>query len=353
MKKKDTPSEPVDSIEDDIKAIIDEKEVIEPTDEAETNEDELPEEKASEETEEVDETGDDSEADKTGDKDAEESEEGSDEASSEGDLEDSEGEGDNKLEAPEHWAAPDREVFNEQTPKAQEWLLKRHKEMEGNLTRKSQDFATDKRQLDAITDALRPHEAEFAQAGLDHAGAVRQLASWHNSLRTGGKAAILQLAGMYNIDMSEEVQEIDPSLAAIKQELSVLRNQTTQQQATAQQEKQDQLFRVIKAFESETDGNGLKHPHFAALEEDLVKIFNNAATLGKPIELSDAYKQALIFRPDLTPLKKEAVKVADNKADQLEKVKKAKKAATGIKSSGATKQKRADLSLEEEIASHM
>ncbi len=254
-----------------------------------------------------------------------------------------------KLEAPEHWSAPDRETFNEQEPKAQEWLLKRHKEMEGNMTRKSQEFAAAKRQSDAVDDALAPYKSEFSAAGLDNAGAVRQLAHWHDSLKTGGKEAILQLAGMYNIDMSEEDEYIDPNLAAIKKQLSDMQNLTAQQQQAAQREQRNQLERVIDEFATETDETGkLKHPHLNMLQEDIIMFLGRDETKN----LSNAYKNAVLIHPEITS-PKTTVSSGVVKEDQALKVKKAKKAALGIKSSGATKRKRVEMTLEEEIAAQM
>ena len=355
MAKDNQEIDPVDSIENDIQAAID------------SNSEEIIDEQTVTGVEEVDGDGDqdgqpgrddenteekdDSEAESAEDESIEDESGESEEEDGDGIVEDAEqddGTGGDKLEAPEHWAADDREVFIKQTKESQEWLLKRHREMEGAMTRKSQEFAAAKRQSDAVDDALSPYRQEFAAAGLDSAGAVRQLAHWHDSLKTGGKAAILQLASMYDIDLAEEDEYVDPHLASIKQELSSLKQMTAQQQQAAQREQQNQLERVIDGFVTETDETGtLKHPHFNVLHEDIIKMFN----AGMAKDLPDAYNKALALRPDLTPTKPVVNPVT--KEDQALKVKKAKKAATGIKSSGATKVKRAELTLEEEIAAQM
>ncbi len=360
---KDTDKDQPVSIEDEIASIIDSgetEEVIDDEDKESTrqaDDDSAPElgdnlDRGDAEEEGGEEEGIDTlEADDSTDEPSEDVESDTDnDAGIEGDGEDVSEASENKLEAPEHWAATDRETFNEQTPKAQEWLLKRHKDMEGNMTRKAQEFASEKRQYDAIQDSLNPHRQEFAAAGLDDAGAVRQLASWHTALKSGGKEALLQLASTYNIDLSDnEDQYDDPALTGIKKELSDLKNLTARNEATAQQEKQNQIHQVIEAFQSETDETGApKHPHFEVLSDDITRLFN----AGIATNLEDGYNKALMFRPDLT-VRKEPVKITDRKADQAEKVRKAKKAATGIKSSGASKQKRADMTLEEEIAANL
>ena len=346
MSKDSQDNDPVESIEDEINAIIDsgEEEVIDdqPVDEVEEVNDGSEEQPSEEDDEPSEEAEDDTGSDETTD-----TEPSEDEEDIQGDA--TEAGDEPKLEAPEHWAASDREVFNSQTKESQEFLLKRHREMEGAMTRKSQELSSKTRQFDAVEDALSPYRAEFSAAGLDSAGAVRQLASWHDSLKTGGRDAILKLASIYQIDMTEEDQEyIDPALSTIKNELSELKHLTAQQQQAAQREQQSQLERVIDSFVTETDEGGKpKHPHFNALHDDIVKLFN----AGMVKDLADAYNKALALRPDLTPAKPEPAPVT--KIDQALKVKKAKKAATGIKSSGATKRKRAEMSLEEEIAANL
>jgi len=355
MAKKDTVEKQPVSVEEEIASLIEaaDEKVIE----------DEPKEVADEEKPEVPEPGDaedEPDEDNADEGDAEEPEDGADDPAGEpdtggtdtddADVSD-EPEPDPQLEAPEHWSASDREIFNNQPEAAKAFMLDRHKSMEGDYTRKSQEFASDKRQYDAITDSLAPYTAEFQQAGLDHAGAVRQLASWHDSLRSGGRAALLQLASMYNIDMSEaEDQEfLDPSVKALQNEVSQLRADSTRQTQAAQQEKQNQLLAVIQQFETETSDTGaLKHPHFKALQDDITRLFQS----GIAKDLPDAYSKALTFRPDLTARKEPAKTVS--KVDQAAKVKKAKKAATGVKSSGASsKVNKGAMSLEQEIASYI
>jgi hypothetical protein len=198
-----------------------------------------------------------------------------------------------------------------------------------------------------VTDALAPYQAEFSRAGLDEAGAVRKLAAVHQALKTDGKSAILNLAQTYGIDLNEESQEYtDPALRQVQSQLTDLQNQTARQEQAAQQDKQEALLSAIQTFEQETDGSGkLAHPHFKALQGDITALFR--AGLAK--DLSEGYGKALAMRPDLVVVPKTIPKV-----DRAEKVRRAKKAATGIKSSGAVGKNPAKvMTLEEEIASQI
>ena len=116
----------------------------------------------------------------------------------------------------------------------------------------------------------------------------------------------------------------------------------------AQRHEQDRLLAEIQAFENETGDDGkLVHPHFQTLKDDITKLFQ----AGMTSDLKDAYDKALRLRPDLAASQPKPVK---KDPDQAERVKRAKRAAAGVKSSGAVgKKPQRKQSLEEEIASLM
>ena len=219
MKKDTQEAEPVESIEASVSAALDAAEEIDDeTEEQETKAESTVTEDAEQTADEA--TGDaeqgvsdgdgDELAESEDDRELQADDETDDKVGDKSDgedgdednLADSEGEGADKLTAPEHWAAQDRELFNGQTREAKEWLLERHKSMEGDYTRKSQDIASDQRQFTAIKEALAPIEQDFASSGLDQAGAVRKLAAVHQALKTDGRSAIFNLAQTYGIDLS-------------------------------------------------------------------------------------------------------------------------------------------------------
>lgn len=334
MSKDTDENQPV-AIEDEIKSIIDE--AAKPD-----------EEKPEVDDEEIEDTGgEDTESDETADTGSDEDEEDLQEDVEEyGEPDEAE-----KLEAPEHWEASHREVFNSQTPEAQEFLLERHKSMEGVMTRKTQELASVSRQFDDIKNALAPYETEFRSKGLDHAGAVRALAAWDTKLRTGGKAAVLELAQAYGVDLDAEDEYIDPSVKAVQDQLRELQTHNAQAQHAAQQEQQNRVLNEMQSFQQETDASGkLLHPHYEALAGDMATLVLVERQKGNEIGLHGAYEKALLLRPDLSAPKPTPVE----KVNQAQKVRKAKKAATGIKSSGAVgKKARETMTLEEEIASHI
>ena len=67
--------------------------------------------------------------------------EGEETAELESTEEEGTGEESTGIEAPEHWAVEDREMFGKQTPEAQDWLLGIYKGMESAHTKRSQEIA--------------------------------------------------------------------------------------------------------------------------------------------------------------------------------------------------------------------
>jgi len=349
----DTAKEqPVESVEDLVSSAIDAAEEVEDETVDETAEAEEPEisEPEAVEEESTEDSGD-SDDEPPGDSDEPDGDDG-DAIAAESDDE-PEAELEAELEAPYHWPEADKETFAQQPREAQEYILRRSGEMEKHFTQKNQETSDIRRQYDSIRDSLAPYEQEFAKSGLDNAGAVRQLAHWHSSLKTDPNRAILELANMYGADLNaqEPDENIDPVLRQTQAQLNVVNQRLARQEQAAQQTQQNELYAKIQAFETQTDDKGqLLHPHFKALEETITGLFEAPDSI-RPQSLDEAYNKALLLHPGLSAPRPSPEVVP--KVNPAEKVKQAKKAATGVRSSGAVgKKERSKMTLEEEIASN-
>jgi len=268
-----------------------------------------------------------------------EEEESTEDALDEDPEEDSEEE--EALEPPQHWAADDRELFANLPKDGQEYLLRRHKDMEADYTRKTQEIALVRKKAEAFNEVFEPYRRELAINGLDEVSAVRQLLAIRDELRANPKATLTSLAKQYGVDFQQEEEHIDPSVAALKNELESIKQEQARRDYEAQQQTQSDLEKQVDSFQNEKDAQGnLKHPHFADLRVDMGRLIQS----GLAADMPEAYAKALAFRPELTPKK------AESKPDesQKEKVRKAKKAAAGVKSSGAAT-KAEPKSLREEL----
>lgn len=109
-----------------------------------------------------------------------------------------------EIEAPSHWASEDREVFKALDKKGQNFLLRRHREMEAGYTKKLQSHSEDVKIAESYRKKLTPHEGYIKQIGIDPMDAFEKLISAEIKLRTGSpqeKAALLQ-----NLDKQYGVQ---------------------------------------------------------------------------------------------------------------------------------------------------
>lgn len=264
---------------------------------------------------------------------------------------------------PEHWSREDREMFIQQTPEAQAFLLARHKSMESDYTRKRQKDAEDRRQHEAQVAYAQQNqqiwkdlERNFAAQGFDLTQGQRYVANIFNQYLQNPKETILQLAQVAGIEMpqpgtpasddpfGETAPSVDPR---VQQELAQARQlalQTAQRQQAIEQEQlkrqqneaYQQVQATIKAFAEEKTPTGeTKYPHFPALQKQMGTIMQ--ANGGLTME--QAYQLALNERPEL------------RKAETMaSKVRKAKQTAGGVRRSGSGGKAAADMSLSEELS---
>lgn len=254
------------------------------------------------------------------------------------------------IEAPQHWAPADRERFQNLPKEAQEFVLDRHKSMEADYTRKTQEIAAIRKRGEALDEVIAPYRSEFQLSGMDDTAAIRQLFSVHDYLKRDPNNAIQWLAQTYGADLNAPQQEVDPAVRQLEQRINQM-HQEQQSTLQAQQEQQQQaLVNQIKAFEEEKDeGGSLKHPHFQEVYDDMVALLQ----MGKSSDLEDAYNQAVAMNPNLhqaTLKQKEEQAKKQEKAEKAKQAKRAKKAASGVKSSGASVKKEQPQSLRDEIA---
>lgn len=233
------------------------------------------------------------------------------------------------LEAPQHWAVQDRESFATLSRQGQEFMLRRHKEMEADYTRKTQEVAAIRKKAEAISEVFEPHRQELALNGLDEVSAVRQLLAIRDELRADPKTTLLSLAQQFGVDLSTtEETDIDPSVLALRKELNDVKQEQARREQEAQQQSQQTLVQQVEDFAQAKDEKGeLKHPHFETIRTDMGRMIQS----GLAADMEEAYAKVLSLRPELAPppLKQEPG------PSKKERVKKAKKAAAGVRSSGA------------------
>lgn len=245
------------------------------------------------------------------------------------------------LEPPEHWSQDHRELFVNQPREVQEFLLDRHKAMEGDYTRKSQELAKYKKLGETLEESFSPYRQDFEMNGLDETGAVKQLLAVHDLLKRNPEEGLTWLAQQYNYQPSTDYEQdsgydeyADPETLALRRELNEIKTGLNQFQQAQQQQAQKEVINRFNSFQSQTDSTGnLAHPLYDDVKHTMAKLYQQGFT-----DLDQAYKMSVAASPDLQAKERE-IQAEYERKQKLKTVSNAKKAAQGVKStSGNTKQ---------------
>lgn len=203
------------------------------------------------------------------------------------------------LEAPKHWSKDDRALFASQSREAQEFLLRRHNEMQGDYTKKTQEVAE-------LRKAVEPYRPMLESMGLTEPQAIQQLLNAQYVLNTQPRQAVEKLAEAYlGADWrkqfsgeveDEDLEPTDPRVANLERTVKELESSLRSQQMAAQNEQVEAAKAAIEEFKAATDDAGQpKYPHFDALQERMGRLIS----AGVSSSLEEAYEAAVMADPEL------------------------------------------------------
>lgn len=205
-----------------------------------------------------------------------------------------------KLTAPEHWAAKDKELFNKQPAEVQQWALDRHKAMEGDHTQKSQAASEATKRYEPIEQVMAPFRPWAQSQGLSDAQLMSQWANAHRALLSGnGKEMLLATAQQYGIDLTGEAQPVDPQIQELNTVVRNLQGQIQQTQQTFIGQQQSTMEQQLDVFAKQADDQGaLLHPHFDTVMNDMVVLAQAERAQGRIPEIKDLYDKAVWMNPE-------------------------------------------------------
>lgn len=272
------------------------------------------------------------------------------------------------IEPESHWSDQDKQAFRSIPPEHRSWVMERYKRLEADNTKKSQEAASLrslKQNLDAV---FEPYRAEMQAQGLDEVQSVRTLLGIRDQLRRDPTAGLMWLANQFGVDLTKLATDPpDPTTLAVQQTESKLGGRLQQLEQQLQGDRMQHAFRMLDSFAQEKDANGLTHPHFEAVVNDMTQLMKSGMVpLG---DLNGAYQKALLLHPELTTPATQtasapatpasaapsAAQAPDPKKDALDKATeaaRAKKAAAGVSGSGNGKAE-SSLSLRDELAARL
>lgn len=233
------------------------------------------------------------------------------------------------FQAPDHWSEEDRSMFAELGKEAKEFLLRRHKQMEGDYTRKTQENAEAIKVGKLLDEAMDPTvRSELRRIGVDNEGYIRQMLNWHHMsvndpvgfVRSITQQLRLDPAAVFDKDWVQKAsQPPDPSsqrIEAIEQHLS--REQADRQRQMVQSTEQ----RINEFRDAKNDKGEVVHPHFEAVRKDMAQFIR----VDPSMDLESAYQAAVFKSPDLrqTYLSQMAPQQQDSQAERTKKALRAK-----------------------------
>ena len=207
-----------------------------------------------------------------------------------------------KLEAPKNWTEDVKKVFNTLPAESQEFMIKRDKEMTSDYTKKTQELAEQRKNIEALDKVLQPARQTINATGIGEAEYISRLLNADNALRTNPKMALRQLAQGYGIDLSsmneesESWNDPDPQYAQLLQQNQHIMSELNQFKQQNMQSTVAQTEQTVEQFSAKTGADGkLTHPHF-----DKVRVkMGNLIDAGEAKGLDDAYTKAVRLDDDL------------------------------------------------------
>jgi len=261
-------------------------------------------------------------------------------------VEASENSTESKLEAPKNWSDDVKKVFDTLPAESQEFMIKRDKEMTSDYTKKTQDLAEQRKNIEALDKVLQPARQNIQATGIGEAEYISRLLNADQALRTNPKMALRQLAQGYGInlssleDESESWNDPDPQYAQLLQQNQQIMAELNQFKQQNMQSTVAQTEQTVEQFSTKTDANGnLLHPHF-----DKVRVkMGNLIDAGEAKGLDDAYAKAVRLDDDLYAEALKASQLSVKKQEDskrkkaVEKARKVKPSASANPPKGSVK----------------
>ncbi len=229
-------------------------------------------------------------------------------------------------DAPEHWPEADRAAFAGLAAPGREFLLRRHREMEADYTRKTQELAGHRRAAEAFAEAAKPYQAMIAAEGATPLTAFRALLHTAHVLRTGTPA--------------EKAQ----SLAAVAQRFGVAPGAAPLPIAQPDP-RQRALAEELARFRGATDAAGKpQHPHFDQVAGEIGALL----MAGRAATVADAYERAVWAHPETRALQLAAADAA--RADAARRRASEARRSVNVRAGAAPGQRTRGASIEETMA---
>ncbi len=236
------------------------------------------------------------------------------------------------LQPPHKWSEADKAEFLKAPRSIQEWMARRDKETEADYTRKTQDFAEQRKAVEPLLGEVQRLNPLFQHLGMTPQQFVAESATVAHNLLSGTPEqranAVAYLVNLHNVPAQAVVQALgiplhsgedgrqtaDPQFANLSQTVVQLQSKLSSME---RQNQDDQRLRAQYEFDSlaqakDTSGQP-KYPHFERVKQTMLQLAAN----GQADTWEGAYSKAVRLDDDLH--KGEIEAAAKREREALEK----------------------------------
>lgn len=230
------------------------------------------------------------------------------------------------IDAPLTWSAEQKAKWASVSPDLQAYIAQRDKDQHDAITRAGQQVKA----YEPIGKVVEQFAHVFQKNGLQPHDGISRLLAVNEMLEANPRAAIEQIAKAYGVDLQGQATQddnpVDPRIGELESRLAKAESYLTAQQRQQIETEQASLAREIADFAKDK-------PHFEAVRGIMAGLMSS----GAANDLKEAYERAVYADPTIrqSMIADEQSKAeAKRKADEAERVKKAKQAAgVNVKSS--------------------
>ncbi len=244
-------------------------------------------------------------------------------------------EGVSEFKVPEHWSEEDKAAFDVLDPKARAWLVNRHRAMEGDYTRKTQEVSKERKKLEKLSSLERVLDAyrqDLQESGVDEAGAVAELFDAYKQLKADPQGTLKALADRFGVRLSAE-NGIGAKSTEVQTQLDWIK-QTLQAQAHQQWKQSIQRGRrtIDDFLQQKNEAGESIFPDFEQLLPEIILLARSDLMGGRQPDLKDLYERACWSNPKT----RDKQLSAQQKAAEAEKKKQARQKAEAARKAGAS-----------------
>lgn len=256
------------------------------------------------------------------------------------------------IDPPVSWSREVREKWASIPPDLQEYIARRETEAHGQISRLGQQVKA----IEPVARTLEQYKGTFERNGMNYEQGLQALLAAQQMLDTNPRAAILEIARTYGVDLAGAQNSNEPAppreLLALQSEIVELKRQLAETRTDVQSDKARKEQERLAALESEVETFAKAQPYFRDVEAEVVQIIPvlraSEPGLSERQLLEKAYQKAIRLN-DAVFAKVEAERKAKAAKEAAEKAAKAKNvSALNVKSNTAARP--AALSIEDELA---